>query len=104
MKLTEVAKIAKAEDPAEGAYSVIDEAVGEAPMTVPNPGDDATGEGSVAVPDVAGLPMRRAVQAVLEAGLEPIIDGSGRVERTEPPLGSRVPKGSKLVIVFEPQT
>lgn len=104
MKLTEVAKIAKAEDPAEGAYSVIDDAVGDAPMTVPNPGGEGNGEGSVAVPDVAGLPMRRAVQTVLEAGLEPIIDGSGRVERTEPPLGSRVPKGSKLVIVFEPQT
>lgn len=103
MKLTEVAKIAKAEDPAEGAYSVIDEAIGDEPMTVPNPGE-GNGEGSVAVPDVAGLPMRRAVQTVLEAGLEPVIDGSGRVERTEPPLGSRVPKGSKLVIVFEPQT
>jgi cell division protein FtsI (penicillin-binding protein 3) len=102
MKLAEVAKVARGDDPADSTYQVMaGDRAAPAPAAAPS---DGSTKGTVAVPDIAGLPMRRAVQEVLQSGLVPVIRGTGRLERTEPALGARVPKGGKLVLIFEPQT
>ena len=105
MKLSTVAAHAKGEDPAENAYAVIHAATRE---PVPAVSDDDRPAGSsaeqVKVPDLAGLPMRAAIRAAVETGLQPVVNGSGRLLRTEPVASTRVPKGSKLILVFEPQT
>jgi cell division protein FtsI (penicillin-binding protein 3) len=106
LKLAEVAQGATGADPAEEAYAVIGEMAerGGSPAITEADAPKAGGKGAVRVPEVDGLPMRRAIQAVLDVGLTPRIDGSGRLTRTDPPGGTQVPKGSTLVLVFEPQT
>jgi cell division protein FtsI (penicillin-binding protein 3) len=59
---------------------------------------------SVRVPDIAGLGARDAVKAVGEAGLVPLVEGSGRLVRQVPGAGTAVPKGSSVRLVFEPAT
>ena len=103
MTLTEVAEYAKGEDLADKAYAALaDNDV--APMTDVGAPSPAAGKGSAKMPEVAKLPMRAAVEAVLEAGLVPAIEGSGKLTRSEPAAGTRLPKGSRVVLVFEPET
>jgi cell division protein FtsI (penicillin-binding protein 3) len=106
MKLADVAQYTKGEDPAQQTYSVINDDKEDREVTPPdNSGVANNGRrGRVRVPELNGLPMRAAIQTVVEAGLVPVVDGSGLVLRTEPPEGKKVPKGSKIVLVFEPQT
>jgi cell division protein FtsI (penicillin-binding protein 3) len=107
MNFAEVAEYAKGDDPATAAYAAINEAKGsgDRPPTGAAEAKATTRKrGGVLVPEVTGLPIRAALKGVFEAGLEPVIEGTGTLSRTEPPVGTRVPKGSKLVLVFEPQT
>lgn len=107
MKLSEVAAHAQGDDPAEVAYAAIHGASPAdpvIPMTDAADGPNALQKGRIKVPDLAGLPMRAAIQAAVDAGLVPVINGSGRVTRTEPAASTYAPKGSKLILVFEPQT
>ncbi len=114
VKLADVADYAKLKDPAKTAYAVLD----------PGDGDelDAAGDGdaddkndkpkspfapsgeTVKVPVLEGLPMRSVVQTVIEKGLVPVVEGSGRLLRSDPPAGTRAPKGSKVTLIFEPPT
>jgi cell division protein FtsI (penicillin-binding protein 3) len=105
-KLGEVAEYAKGPDPAKAAH----EALRGAPRA-PEPEDDADapsksaappGAEQVRVPDLTGLPMRAALQALLQLGLRPTVNGTGRVDRTEPAAGASVGKGSEVTVVFEP--
>ncbi|MFP6684320.1 MAG: penicillin-binding transpeptidase domain-containing protein, partial [Polyangiaceae bacterium] len=73
-------------------------------VTEPVPVAAYTGRGGVRVPKLQGQAVRSAVQALVEAGLIPVVRGSGRLARTEPPTGTRVARGSKVTLVFEPQT
>ncbi len=104
MTLQEVAEYTRGGDPADKTYALLaaDDSEG-ADVAAPagSPHDDAI---KVKVPEIAGLPMRSAIRALVEVGLSPVIDGSGLVLRTEPVQGKKVPKGSKVVVVFEPQT
>jgi cell division protein FtsI (penicillin-binding protein 3) len=105
MKLSEVAEYAKGDDPADVAY----QALGRGPAPAPakaeaQPSGPIGQRGSTKVPELLGLPMRAAVRGAIEAGLEPVVTGSGRVIRCEPAAGANVPRGSKLTLVFEPQS
>jgi cell division protein FtsI (penicillin-binding protein 3) len=106
MTLTEAAEYAKGADAAEATRAVLaavaEEAEPAAQSSQPAPGPG--GKGRVRVPELAGLPVRRAVQGAIEAGLVPLVEGTGRLARTDPPIGSKVPKGSTLVLVFEPES
>jgi len=109
MTLTEVAKYAGPEDPADKAYAVLEGQRQTREITPPvTPAGAGLGDpenrAKVSVPDVTKLPMRAAVKAFVEAGVVPVIEGTGRVSRTEPEIGSKVPKGSAVVLVFEPET
>jgi len=106
MKLSEVAELAKGGDAAETTYAAIKDAKGaaEPPASEPEDPGAAAWKGTTAVPEVLGMPMRAAVQAALGAELMPVVEGTGRLSRTEPPVGTKVSKGSKLILVFEPQT
>ncbi|MEM1032593.1 MAG: penicillin-binding transpeptidase domain-containing protein [Myxococcota bacterium] len=111
MTLTEVAKYAGDDDPADKAYAVLEERKQTREVTPPltspatgsatNPSTGAAPRRSVALPDVAQLPMRAAVKTLVEAGVTPIVEGTGRVVRTEPEAGRKVAKGSSVVLVFE---
>jgi cell division protein FtsI (penicillin-binding protein 3) len=106
VKLEDVAVYAKGEDPAKTAYAAIKEAAkaGE-PEEPAGPGAPVRpGSGQVRVPELTGLPVREAVQAILSLGLIPVVEGSGRLERSEPPAGSALGKGAELTLVFEPST
>ena len=109
VKLEEVAEYAKGEDPAKTAYAAIKEAAkaGEAeeePAAASSAASARPNGSQVRVPELTGLPLREAVQAILSLGLNPVIEGSGRLERCEPPAGSLVNKGADLTLVFEPPT
>ncbi len=107
--LVDVAALAQQADPAIGAYAALDHGKAEATAGAGEGSgalgaDGAVSGEAVRVPELGGLPVRAAVQAAMEKGLVPVIEGSGRLARTEPAHGVRVPKGSKLVLVFEPPT
>jgi cell division protein FtsI (penicillin-binding protein 3) len=111
VKLAEVAEYAKGGDPAKTAYAAIKEAArasgddaGDEPAEGPLPSAPAApaGSGQVRIPELAGLPVRQALQAVLQLGLAPVVEGTGRLERCEPPAGTLISKGAPLVLVFEP--
>jgi cell division protein FtsI (penicillin-binding protein 3) len=105
MKLADVAGYATGPDPARNAYAVINDARARepgAPEPEPSPAAAASaGRGKVKVPELGGMPLRAAIQTVLAKGLVPVVQGSGRLARTEPAAGASVPKGSSLLLVFE---
>ncbi len=106
VKLDEVAAYADKHDTASKAYSLINEGHGRTTTEV-SPvlaGQGPAGRGTVKVPELLGMPVRAAVRAAIEKGLVPAVQGSGRLVRTEPPIGNNTPKGSKLTLVFEPST
>lgn len=102
VKLTDVAEYAKVDDPAKAAHAVFDAKRAEREPNEAKPEAELRGRESVKVPSVEGFPVRSAMQTVFEKGLVPVIEGTGRLVRTEPAIGTRVAKGSKLVLVFEP--
>jgi cell division protein FtsI (penicillin-binding protein 3) len=56
----------------------------------------------LAIPDVTGLPAREAVRMLGAIGLAPVLDGSGIVQRQEPPAGGTIRKGSTIRLHLEP--
>ena len=60
--------------------------------------------GEARVPDFAGLPAREAVKTAIGVGLEPKVEGTGRLAKQEPPAGTVLPKGATVKLVFEPPT
>ncbi|MBI4703687.1 MAG: PASTA domain-containing protein [Deltaproteobacteria bacterium] len=106
--LAEVAEYAKRGDPAQKAYA----AIGARPA----PGDRAPGATSaeratgpaggpkVRVPELAGLPLREVLKKVVSLGLEPVVEGTGQLASVDPPAGTSLPAGSRLVLVFEPES
>ncbi|MSP24534.1 MAG: PASTA domain-containing protein [Myxococcales bacterium] len=116
--LVDVAALARNSDPAKGAYAALGDAADGARADGASNGgasnggaskrsDEAAGLSageSVRVPELEGLPVRAAIAAAMAKGFVPVVEGSGRVGRTEPRVGARVRKGSRLVLVFEPPT
>lgn len=58
--------------------------------------------GEVRLPDFQGFPIREAIKNAKALGLSPLVEGTGRVTRQEPPAGTVLPKGSAVKLVFEP--
>lgn len=56
----------------------------------------------VRVPDAIGMGARDAVRAVGNAGLVPLVEGTGRLVKQVPSPGTPAPKGSSVRLVFEP--
>jgi cell division protein FtsI (penicillin-binding protein 3) len=56
----------------------------------------------VRVPDALGMGTRAAVRRVGNAGLVPLVEGSGRLVKQVPSPGTPTPKGSSVRLVFEP--
>lgn len=54
------------------------------------------------MPDFTGMSMRRALRTASEAGLQVVLDGSGRATRQAPAPGRRVDPARRPVIRFEP--
>jgi len=91
-------------DPAETAYEVVREAKGDAApdLTPAKVKTRAPKAGEVATPDLSGYPARDAIKELVDAGLFPHVEGSGRVLRQEPSAGSVVTRGSTVTITLEP--
>jgi cell division protein FtsI (penicillin-binding protein 3) len=66
-----------------------------APVGPPAPSD-------VRVPDAMGMGARDAVRTVGNAGLVPLVEGTGRLVKQVPSPGTPAPKGSSVRLVFEP--
>ncbi|WP_437337007.1 penicillin-binding protein [Sorangium sp. So ce394] len=105
MKLSEVAE-QSGEDIAANTYQVLNEArAAAAPIATEVVTPSAplkTGE--LRVPDLTGLPQREAVRSAAALGLDPSVEGTGKLTRQEPPAGTVLPKGSPLKLIFEPPT
>ena len=67
----------------------------QAPVGPPAPSD-------VRVPDAMGMGARDAVRTVGNAGLVPLVEGTGRLVKQVPSPGTPAPKGSSVRLVFEP--
>jgi cell division protein FtsI (penicillin-binding protein 3) len=56
----------------------------------------------VAVPSVAGLPVRTAIRRLEQADLGAEIAGSGRVVSQSPPAGKLVARGTRVRMTLAP--
>ncbi len=107
MKLSDVGERARDGDVATNTYQVMNEAAGKGAA---EPGGGVVTasapmrSGEARVPDFAGWPQREAVKTTVGLGLQPVVEGTGRLSRQEPPAGTVLPSGATVKLVFEPST
>ncbi|MDX2194115.1 MAG: penicillin-binding transpeptidase domain-containing protein [Gemmatimonadales bacterium] len=89
--------VARAAAPDEGAEPA-PPAVLALPLGPPPAADTAT----LAVPDVTGLPLRRAAYVLHSLGLEVMARGAGTVTALEPAAGARVRRGDLVTLATAP--
>jgi cell division protein FtsI (penicillin-binding protein 3) len=103
MKLSDLTDHAK-NDVAANTYQALGEArAHDAKSGAPAPSAALKG-GDARVPDFTAMPLREAVKASVALGLQPVVEGTGRVSRQDPPAGTVLPKGASIKLVFEPAT
>jgi cell division protein FtsI (penicillin-binding protein 3) len=102
MKLSDVSDRAKS-DVAANTYQVLGEARVPDPKGAMAPSAPLKG-GDARVPDFTAMPLREAVKTSVGLGLQPVVEGSGRVARQDPPPGTVLPKGASIKLVLEPAT
>ncbi|MEZ4297283.1 MAG: penicillin-binding protein [Polyangiaceae bacterium] len=101
VKLADMAKVAHAGgDQATNTYQVMAEEKAGVQAVV-TPSAPLKG-GEVRLPDFQGFPIREAIKSAKALGLSPVVEGTGRVTRQEPPAGAVLPKGSAVKLVLEP--
>jgi cell division protein FtsI (penicillin-binding protein 3) len=74
-----------------------------APASLPSSGDNGLVvdvQGGLTVPSLLGKPLRSAVEAAQEAGLEIEALGSGVARDQSPPPGAHVPAGGRILVRF----
>jgi cell division protein FtsI (penicillin-binding protein 3) len=65
------------------------------------PSDVPPSAGTVRVPDATGMAVRDAIRLLTGAGFVPEVQGSGRLIRQTPAIGSAAPRGARVQLVFE---
>jgi cell division protein FtsI (penicillin-binding protein 3) len=90
--------LAEAPPPPEPAAPAVE---GPTPVAEADRSGDDSGAGS-AVPSLAGLPARAAIQRLEEADLEAELDGSGKVVAQTPAAGKVVPPGTRVRLTLAP--
>jgi beta-lactam-binding protein with PASTA domain len=58
----------------------------------------------VVVPDAMGLAARDAVKLLAGNGLVPVIEGTGTVQKQDPPPGTTIVRGATVKLKLEPST
>lgn len=102
MKLSDLSQRAKDSDPAVNTYEVLGERRAPPPGAAVVTPSAPMKNGETKIPDLSGWPTREAVKTAIALGLVPSVEGTGRLTRQEPPAGTVLPKGSKVVLTFEP--
>jgi cell division protein FtsI (penicillin-binding protein 3) len=103
MKLSDLSDRAKT-DAAANTYQVLGELRAPDPKSgTPTPSAPLRG-GEARVPDFTAMPVREAVKASVALGLQPVVEGTGRVARQDPPAGTVLMKGASIKLVFEPSS
>jgi beta-lactam-binding protein with PASTA domain len=57
-------------------------------------------DGGIDVPDFTGKTMRDVTEACLRLGLDPVLVGSSLASQQSPAAGSKVRRGSKIIVEF----
>ncbi len=57
-------------------------------------------EGGISVPDFTGKTMRDVTEACLRLGLDPVLVGTSLASKQTPAAGSKVRRGSKIIVEF----
>ena len=108
MKLADVGLAIKNGGRASQAYKLLSKARRDSQRPAPTEWDEpppAASHGrTVKVPELVGLPARAAIVSATQAGLRPIMRGTGRVVYSEPEVGTRVAEGARIVVILEPQS
>ncbi len=105
VKLSDLSKKAEDGDPAANTYQVLAEgkAAGQPVAFAVTPSAPMRA-GETRVPDFSGWPAREAVKTAVGLGLQPSVEGTGRLARQAPPAGTVLPKGATVKLIFEPPT
>ncbi len=56
--------------------------------------------GGISVPDFTGKTMREVTESCLRLGLDPVLVGSSLASQQTPEPGSKVRRGSKIIVEF----
>jgi cell division protein FtsI (penicillin-binding protein 3) len=96
------ADLARAPDPAHATYELIRQAQGKRAPVQEVVATGPVASGKIRVPDMTGWPARTALEKSFELGVTPAVRGSGLVARQDPPPGSVLDKGARLLLFFEP--
>jgi cell division protein FtsI/penicillin-binding protein 2 len=76
---------------------------GESVSLILNSESIATAGGFIAVPDVRGISIRRAMNRLVADDFDARVQGSGIVQRQTPQPGQRVQIGSSVLLICEPR-
>ncbi|MFO7177400.1 MAG: penicillin-binding protein [Pseudomonadota bacterium] len=99
---TDLDELSERPDPARVAYAALRAAAGKKPPVQESVGSGPVPKGKVRLPDLTGLPARRALTRAHELGLVPRLEGTGLLVSQNPPPGSIVEPGASVTLVFEP--
>jgi len=77
---------------------------GESVSLILNNESIAAADGLIAVPDVRGISIRRAMNRLVADEFEARVQGSGVVQRQIPQPGERVRIGSSILLICEPRS
>lgn len=91
----QIAGVSAAEPPVSGPYVF----ALDAPLARAGSRPSQSGERFLAVPDVRGMSLRAAVTRLHEAGFGVRIKSGGRVTALEPPPGTRLEPGQRVLLV-----
>jgi cell division protein FtsI (penicillin-binding protein 3) len=105
--IPKIKAVSRGGDLADATMLAIKENTPPAKPDAPKPDVSAASVGppapnSVRVPDALGMGARAAVRAVGNAGLVPLVEGTGRLVKQFPTPGTPAPKGSSVRLIFEP--
>jgi cell division protein FtsI (penicillin-binding protein 3) len=59
---------------------------------------------TIRVPDLRGASPRQAIKAIFGLGLNPSLQGTGKLARQDPEAGAMIAPGSTIILFFEPSS
>lgn len=95
-------ELAQRPDPARATHAILAQARGEAPVIQELVETKTVKKDQVRLPDLTGAPMRTVLKQLTDAGIVPVLEGSGLLSTQQPPPGSVVAKGTSVQLVFRP--
>lgn len=97
-----LAELVDEPDPARVTHALLAASRGQVPVIQEIVEGRGAEKGQVRLPNLTGHPMRSVLRQLTDAGVIPVLSGTGLLVTQNPPPGAVVREGSKVELVFRP--